>query len=245
MIGVMSGFKRIETKRKSAYAAEQIIDAIRQGRFQVGDRLPPERDVAEQMDVSRPSIREAISALQLVGVLESRVGDGTYVAKALADVDEEYRAVHLLEESESLPEAFEARRVLEEGIAGLAAEKATEGDLRDIEDALASMEQAATAEDFKIFNRANQDFHQALAQATHNSLLIRTLDPLLEVMRQTLPERLREMFYESDQERFARTYAVHCELFRAVRDRDRDRATRAMADHFELLQRDLEESLRW
>lgn len=241
----MSGFKRIETKRKSAYVAEQIIDAIRHGRYQIGDRLPPEREIAEQMGVSRPSIREAISALGLVGILDSRVGDGTYVAKALLDVDEGDRAVHLLQESESLPEAFEARRVLEEGIAGLAAEKATEDDLHEIDEALASMERAAGDEDFKDFNLGNQRFHRALAQATHNSLLIRTLAPLLEVMRQTLPERLRETVYESDAKRYARTFDVHRRLVEAVRTRDSAKATRIMAKHFDLLEQDLEASLRW
>ncbi|MDR7465382.1 MAG: GntR family transcriptional regulator, partial [Armatimonadota bacterium] len=76
-------FQRILTKKKSTHVAEQILQAIMSGQYRVGDRLPPERVLAEEMGVSRPSVREALSALQIVGVVASRVGDGTYVRSAV------------------------------------------------------------------------------------------------------------------------------------------------------------------
>ncbi|MBI3998745.1 MAG: FadR family transcriptional regulator, partial [Armatimonadetes bacterium] len=88
-------FQRIATKRKSALVAEQLIEAIRSNVYRVGSRLPPERVIAEQMGVSRPSVREALSALQLAGVLESRPGDGTYVVEL---PDRREAVVSLLEE---------------------------------------------------------------------------------------------------------------------------------------------------
>jgi GntR family transcriptional repressor for pyruvate dehydrogenase complex len=111
-------FQKIATKRKSVRVAEQITEAIRKNVYNTGDRLPPERLIAEQMGVSRPSVREALSALQIAGVLESRAGDGTYV---VSRADRQDAGILLLEEEESPVEALEARRVIERAIAQAAA----------------------------------------------------------------------------------------------------------------------------
>lgn len=235
----MAKFKQIETKKKSMYAVEQIINAIRSGAYHVGDKLPPEREIAEQMGVSRPSVREALSALQLVGLVESRPGDGTYVLKNIAGFEEEYRALWLLEESESLFEAFEARRVLEGGIASLACKKASSKDLKLVASALAALQKAADACDFDASNRANQQFHLAIVTATHNSLLVRALEPLLEVMRQRLPQELREIYYRSNSQRFQETLVIHQRIYQAIQDRDSKRATQEMDRHFDELEKDL------
>ena len=72
-----------QAKKKATYVAEQIIDAIKQGAYQIGDKLPSERDIAKQMKVSRNSVREALSALQILGVIESRPGTGTYIRNSV------------------------------------------------------------------------------------------------------------------------------------------------------------------
>ncbi|MFQ5794869.1 MAG: FadR/GntR family transcriptional regulator [Candidatus Bipolaricaulia bacterium] len=235
----MAEFTKIEKKRKSTYAAEQIVEAIRRGAYHVGDKLPPEREIAAQMGVSRPSVREALSALQLVGIVESRAGDGTYVLSNMVGLEEGYRALSLLEESESLYEAFEARRVLEEGIAGLVCNKATSKDLQALETSLTAMRQTADVRNFDAFNRANQGFHLTLVTATHNSLLVRALEPLLEVMGQRLPRQLREKYYRSDSQRFRETFEIHRRIFQAIEQRDRVQAVFEMGQHFDALETDL------
>jgi GntR family transcriptional repressor for pyruvate dehydrogenase complex len=75
-------FDRLEVKNRSTQVAEVILQALRDGRYKPGDRLPSEREMAHQLGVSRPSVREAVAALQMVGVLRSRAGDGTYVGQA-------------------------------------------------------------------------------------------------------------------------------------------------------------------
>jgi len=234
----MTTFKRIEYKRKSAYAAEQILEAIRAGRYGVGDRLPPEREVAEQMGISRPLVREALSALQIVGVLESRPGNGTYVTRGASAADE-VPALSLIEESDSLVEAFEARRLLEEGIVALACRKAACEDLDRLRRALEALGKAAEAEDFEAFNDANVAFHRALARAAHNGLLERALCPLLDVLHQELPRKLRASFYGSDRQRFRETYELHLEILSALERRDERRCASAMRAHFEVFERDL------
>ncbi len=232
-------FKKIETKKKSTYAAEQIVEAIRRGDYQVGDKLPSEREIAEQMGVSRPSVREAISALQIVGILESRPGDGTYVVKALTDFEEEYSALLLLEQSESLSEAFEARRVLEESVIRLACEKAAPEDIEDVARVLEEMKQAAQEQNFEALMETNRRFHWAIAEATHNSLLLRALEPLLEVMRQRLPRELRGKYYREDAQKFEETYEMHQRIFDALAARHVTQAVQAMIRHFDILEKDL------
>ena len=235
----MVKFKRIERKRKSTYAAEQILDAIRQGEYHVGDKLPPEREIAEQMGVSRASLREALSALQLAGIIESRSGAGTYVLKA--GFAEEYRALTLLEESENLQETFEARRVLEEGIVKLACKRVSAQDLQTLAEVLSKMQQSAQVQDFDVFNQANQRFHLTIVTATHNCLLVHALKPLLEVMRGQLPRELREKYYRADGQHFQRTFEIHRQIFQAVEKKDGVQAVRKMAEHFDMLERDLNE----
>lgn len=234
----MSPFHKIAYKKKSTHAAEQILEAIRRGTFRVGDKLPAERELAERMGISRPLVREALSALQIVGILESRPGDGTYVRRAVSAA-EANPALCLLEESESLQDAFEARRLLEEGIVTLACRKAEADDLQRLQEALTEMAQAAARKDFEALNRANRRFHLALAQATHNGLLVRALEPLLEVMHQQLPLKVRESFYRDEDRRFAKTFAVHRELVEALVAQDRQRARQLMRRHFDLLEEDL------
>ena len=93
--------KQVKFQRKSTIIAEQILEKIKHGEYKSGAKIPPERTLAEQMGVGRPSIREAISALQIVGILESRPGDGSYVADPGGFDDSMFRALQLLEGSQS------------------------------------------------------------------------------------------------------------------------------------------------
>lgn len=227
-------FQRIETKRKSARVAEQIADAIRRGVYRVGDRLPPERVIAEQTGVSRPSVREALSALQLAGVVDSRPGDGTYVARSPEEAG--YRFLSLLEESESPVEALEARRVLEQAVVTAAVGRMTEDALAAVRQPLERMREAAMRRDFEAFNEGNSAFHSAIARATGNALIEKTIRSLLDIMGQQLAVELRRRDYDLDSAFFAETYRVHEELFDALALRDARQAAAVMTRHFDLIE---------
>jgi len=227
-------FQRIETKKKSTRVAEQVAEAIRRGVYHVGDRLPPERVIAEQMGVSRPSVREALSALQLAGVLESRPGDGTYVARIPDEFG--YRVLSLLEESESPVEAIEARRVLEEAVVSSAARRMTEEALRAIQAPLERMRDAASRASFEDFSASNVAFHLAIARATGNSLIERAIRLVVEVMGQQLALELRRRDYTPDSTFFAEAFRVHEELYDALALRDPRNAAAAMARHFDMIE---------
>ncbi len=131
----MKKSSRRSSRKKSAIIADQILKMIKSGQYDAGSKLPPERTLAEQMGVGRPSVREAISALQIVGILESRPGDGSYVAEPSGFDDLMARALNMLEDSDSPLEVLEARKALEIGIVYLAIKNATEEDIRVIKDA--------------------------------------------------------------------------------------------------------------
>ncbi|MDR7401158.1 MAG: FCD domain-containing protein [Armatimonadota bacterium] len=214
--------------------AEQILEAIRTGVYRLGDRLPPERVLADQMGVSRPSVREALSALQLVGVVDSRAGDGTYVTGLPEGAG--YKALSWLEESDSPVEALEARRVLERAVAAWAAGRATDRALQEVRRALDGMREAAVRASFEEFNAANAVFHLAIARATGNSLLERAVRPLVEIMGQQLAVALRARDYTPDSTFFATACRAHEEIYAALADRDAPRAAAAMDAHFDMIE---------
>jgi GntR family transcriptional repressor for pyruvate dehydrogenase complex len=233
-------FQRILTKKKSTHVAEQILQAIMSGQYRVGDRLPPERVLAEEMGVSRPSVREALSALQIVGVVTSRVGDGTYVRSA-ADTAEALQVMALLEESPSLVDVLEARQALEVGVVHHIVRQGAPQGLGRLRQALGAMEQAAQAADYDAFSLANLEFHLALVAASGNPLIEQTIRPLLEVMRQELALELRRKFYQERADAFARAYQLHEAIVRAVEARDLVAAVAAMERHFSVIEEALRE----
>lgn len=229
-------FQRIEIKRKSAHVAEQIAEAIRVKVYLVGDRLPPERAIAEQMGVSRPSVREALSALQLVGVLETRAGDGTYVVKAL---DRREAAISLLEEHESPVAALEARRVLERSIVQMAAARVTPESLATALRAMDSLRRAATLRDYEAFAAANSPFHLAIVRMAANDLLERAVLPLIDVMQQQLAQEMRRREYAHDGAFFDAMTRVHADIYTALAAGDPGQAAEAMDRHFDLIETSL------
>lgn len=233
-------FQRIQTKKKSTYVAEQIVEAIRAGVYKVGSRLPPERVLAEEMGVSRPSVREALSALQVVGILKSRGGDGTYV-QSTADIAQGLRVLALLEESPSPVDALEARRALELGVIRHAVRKGSPQGITRLREALAAMDEAARARDYEAFSAGNLEFHLALAGAGGNVLIEQTIRPLLEVMRQQLALELRRKYYEEQGDAFTRAYELHAAIMDAVEAADLAAAVAAMERHFDAIEHALRE----
>lgn len=226
--------QRIESKRKSTKVVEQIADAIRRGVYRVGNRLPSERVIAELTGVSRPVVREALSALQLAGVLDSRPGDGTYVVRSPDEVGN--YAATLLEEAESPVEALEARRVLEQAVVALAVFRMTEDALQAIRHALEQMRDGASHVDFQVFNEGNMAFHIAIARATGNSLIENAIRPLLSIMGQRLAVELRRRDYDRDRAFFAEAYRVHEVLYDAMALHDAQQAAVAMGRHFDMIE---------
>jgi len=220
------------TRKKSARVAEYILASIKAGEYGNDDKLPSERKIAEAMGVSRIPVREAISALQLAGVVESVPGDGTYVRRAEHLPSMRSMTLLVLEKGESPFEALRARKPLELGIVDLLVDRPKDDSLSEIRTVLENMAAAVDTADLDAYFRANQEFHLGLAKATGNSILEDFMRYLLSIMDQPL-------WMEAVQKHFTalnhvKEYAArHKRIFEAIIARDRDTALQEVRDHFD------------
>lgn len=222
-------------QKRSSIIAEQIVNKIQSGEYPKGAKLPPERSIAEQMGVGRPSVREAISALQIVGILESRPGDGTYVQNRNDTEDLAVRAFNVLEESDSPLQILQARKALEIGVAQLAISEAADEDLRLVQDALDEKIDKGKGGQYSEYLRYGKKFHLAIARATKNPVILRMMDNLLNASQQPLSVSMRQRFYEEDSNRITQMLDNHLDILRAIMERDTEKAIAAMEQHFHLL----------
>jgi len=210
--------------KKSALVAQWVLDQIRANRYPEGTKLPSEREITQLLGVSRPPVREALSALQIAGVVEIRPGDGTYVRNASLARETEEVTFSVLEETESPFEVMQVRRILEEGGIRLAIERATEEDIARLQGILEELEDALERGDLEAYFPANRRFHL-------DSLLHRLLEQLMsyentQLWREAIQRHL------SSKEHLQGYLGRHRRLLEAVRARDVDRAVQEMRDHF-------------
>lgn len=217
--------------KKSTLVAEWILEQIRSQVYPEGTKLPSERDIAQTLGMSRPPVREALSALQITRIVEIRPGDGTYVKSATPANEMVSNTMSVLEESESPFEVMQARRVLEEGIVKVAAAQATDEDVERLEQALERMEDAAVHGDLSRYFHANREFHLAVASATQNSILQRLLNSLLISEEKKLWQESIQR-YLTDPDHIRVYVSRHQRLLQAIKVRDTDLAVREMQEHF-------------
>ncbi|MBE0558134.1 MAG: FadR family transcriptional regulator [Proteobacteria bacterium] len=221
-------------KKKSSFIADQIPRMINAGHYKAGSRLPSERAITEQMGVSRPSLREAISALQIVGILESRPGDGTYVSTPVATEDLMRRAVAVLEECDSPFENMLARKALEIGSVRLAIEVATESDIEALKTAWEEKCQRGRRGDLEEYLRYGKEFHLAIARATKNRIIEGVMEKLLDMTIQPLWISMRRNYFLKDPSRIELMIDVHDRIMQAICARDADRAIRELEHHYDM-----------
>jgi GntR family transcriptional repressor for pyruvate dehydrogenase complex len=164
----------------------QIQEWITENGLQVGDRLPPERELASRLGVSRATISQALVAMEVVGMVSVRHGDGVVLIEPAGST----KVVSALRRhAQQLPEIIEAREALETKLAALAAERRTESDLAAIEEALQVMERDIAAGGRGV--EGDELFHAAVTAAGHSALLARLMAEISELIRETRIESLR------------------------------------------------------
>ncbi|WP_107775100.1 FadR/GntR family transcriptional regulator [Nocardioides sediminis] len=204
--------------------AQQISSWIAEHDLQPGDKLPAERELAARLGVSRATLSQALVALEVIGAVAVRHGDGTVVASSPGPsrIVEAVRA-----HANRLPEIIDTRDALETKIASLAAERRTEADLQRIEDALASMEADIEAGGRGV--QGDEDFHAAVTAAAHSMLLSRLMGEIADLIRETRIESL------SQPDRPRNSLAGHRAIADAIRAGDPESAYRAMHAHVEMV----------
>jgi GntR family transcriptional repressor for pyruvate dehydrogenase complex len=211
-------------------AIEKIKDMIVRGELAPGARLPPEKDLAEHLGLSRSSMREAVKALEVIRVLDVRRGDGTYVTSLEPKLLlEAISFVVDLHDDDSLLEIFAVRRVLESHASGLAAQRAGEDDVAGLD-----AEISAVASDTDIESLVEHDvrFHGAIARLAGNDYLASLLESLTS---QTIRARAWRGLTQAGA--VERTLAEHRAILDAIADHDVDLATAATQVHISGIER--------
>ena len=225
-------FEKVRPQKVSAIAAEQIVDAIQRGDYPVSSKLPSEFELAEQMGVSRPSIREALSALQATSIIESRPGSGNYVLRKPSS-SEERDTVHLIESETGCLEVMEARGVLEPPVAALVAGKATADDLARLKELIAEMREYAAQDNFDSYFEADKKFHIALADASGNALVKSALSPLLDTMDHRVYREFTRHYYLKNVDDMQHVVDLHHEILDAIEANDEKTAFAKTVEHWD------------
>jgi GntR family transcriptional repressor for pyruvate dehydrogenase complex len=222
-------------RKRSAIIAEFIVRQIRENQYAQAMKLPPERIIAEQLGVSRPSVREAISALQIVGILESRPGDGTYVCDQIGFEDLSQRAYQVLEESDSPLELLQARKALEIGTTRQLIRIVEETDLQLIQEAWQKKYDEGMKGNYDAYLAHAYEFHMTIARATRNSVIERMTEQLLQATQQPLWLSMRRTYYARDPRRITEMLEVHNRIVKSIRRRQTEQAIEAIEEHFDIL----------
>jgi len=229
-------------QNRSSLIAKQLIEKIHNGEFQIGSKLLAERVIAEQMGVGRPAVREAICALQIAGVIESRPGDGNYVVSSNFDTQifnqKESSALSLIEEGDNPFEAFEARRAVEAHTALLSAERRSRDDLTRLKESLDRIVNSIKEKDYNSLLVADMNFHEAIASAAGNFLLEKILNSLMDVMKQKLWTMIKKRYLNNEvRDHPYETQVSHTEIYEAIVAKDAKRAVECMNRHFDEIER--------
>ena len=220
---------RVDAPSEVTSARDRVVEHVRRlienGTLGPGDRLPGERDLALELGVSRPSVRSGLEALVAIGVVVSRRGAGTFIAEGPPDLGTEPLSLLASLHRLTAAEMFEARLVLEVGVARLAARHATADELAAMADEVSEM--FASLEDPKAFLVHDVRFHRAVAAGCGNRVLA------------ALMEMVSAQFYELRKQTIGRardlkeSAEMHRRIYRAIRARDREAAQAAMTEHLE------------
>ncbi|WP_127580994.1 FadR/GntR family transcriptional regulator [Paenibacillus koleovorans] len=229
---------RIAPRKIYEEIADQIKQQIVSGRLQPGQKLPSTRELTESYQVGRSTMREALSMLKAMGLIEIRQGEGCYV-RAMDDRELELpQFEHLFTSIEAVFELLEARKALEMANAGMAAAKRTTADLEELERILADMDSELGTE--AVGEKQDMRFHLALSTATHNPIMVKLLETISAQVEVTIRESRRLQLYR-DKQMTRRFWQEHKAIYEAIRDRDVARAQAEMEAHLLYVERQIRE----
>jgi GntR family transcriptional regulator, transcriptional repressor for pyruvate dehydrogenase complex len=221
---VKSEFEAIRRNKVYEEVARQLERLILK-KLRPGDKLPSERELSESLGVSRSSIRDAIRSLELVGLVEPRQGSGTVVREISADTLMNPLTNVLRHKMELVSELLDFRKMLEPPLAARAASHATEEELAEMEEILRRQENKFRNGELAI--EEDSEFHYAIAMASGNSVVLKVLDVLMDLLRDT---RERSLQLEG---RPQKSLAGHRKVLAAIKRRDAEAAKAAMRRHIE------------
>jgi len=209
----------------TADICRKMVSHLIRGDWAAGERIPAERELCQQLGVGRASLREALKALEIMGMIETRLGDGTYVCDRSEFLSRPLLWAIASSSTTDPQELIEARKLMEVELAGLAAERATAEDLKHIGTFLDEME-SSTKEPAK-FLAADVNFHLAVGHAAHNTILMNALHLIRNLLQQWISSSLKVQGVAP------RALEQHRKIFVAIAKRNSASARESMQAHLQ------------
>ncbi|WP_279326653.1 FadR/GntR family transcriptional regulator [Bacillus kexueae] len=221
-------YKQIKSRKIYEQVAEAILDMIRKGELNPGDKLDSVQQLAENFQVGRAAIREALSALRAMGIVEMKQGEGTFVREFDPMSFTLPLSTAALMNMNDINHLLEVRKILEVGAAFVAATKRTEQDLLAMEYALNEMKNNIDNEE--LGEKADWLFHLAVASASQNPILVSLMNNVSGMMVEAMKET-RKIWLYSNQATADRLYQEHEEIYNAIRAKEPEKAQQLMLNH--------------
>lgn len=206
------------------YVIDQIKQLIISGELEVGQKIPPERELAELFNVSRSSVREAMKVLSLQGLVK-RTNSGTVISSDLGSIIEETFTLQILLNQANFKEIFETRRLLEKELVFLTATRRTDEELCDIEKEVSRMELAVKNNDMELFLESDLSFHQQIALASQNTVLLYLYNAISDLVLKALKQ------VSHDRSVMDTSFNYHKKIYELIKNKDGQAARVTMEKH--------------
>jgi GntR family transcriptional repressor for pyruvate dehydrogenase complex len=230
-------YKKIKPKKIYEEVSDELYEMIRSGSLKPGEQLDSIQQLAENFQVGRPAIREALSALSSMGLIEIKQGEGTFVKTFDPAIMNHPLSAALLMDQDNIKHLLEVRKILESGTAEVAAKKRTEENLIELKDMLFNMEKVS--DDEELSDKADISFHVAVANASQNELLITLMNHVSELMTEKMRDIRRAALY-SEEMTLKQLYQQHVRIYDAIVAQDEDGARSAMLFHLQSVEESLD-----
>jgi GntR family transcriptional repressor for pyruvate dehydrogenase complex len=226
-------YKKIKPKKIYEEVTEAIYEMIRNGQLNPGQKLDSVQQLAENFQVGRSAIREALTSLRAMGLVEMRQGEGTFIKEFETDQITFPLSSAILMNKTDITNLLEVRKIIELGTTAAAAKRRTQLHLQAMETALAEME--ASNGDEEVGEKADLQFHLAIAEASQNTLLLSLMNHVSGLMGETMKET-RKLWLFSRQTTIEKLTYEHFAIFKAIQKQDEEQARYFMKIHLEAVE---------
>lgn len=231
-------FTPIKNTTVSEKVIEQIKEMLSKGTLNKGDKLPSERQMAERLQVSRTSVREALKELEIMGLIESRQGEGNFIKSNFEDIlFEPFSTIFLIKESNA-EEILELRKVIEKGAVTLAAQRITDEELEEIKKVLDAAENSDSEDELA---KLDVLFHYKIAQASKNFLLQSILNAVSSLIEASIKDIRKNIMVKEQHKDIIKKQ--HNSIYEALKNHDTETAENAMSNHLDFVNNEMKKSI--
>lgn len=227
-------FKPVKNMKVYEQVVDQIKEMVRVGQIKKGDKLPTERVMAEELQVSRTSIREAMRALEVVGLIESRQGAGNYIREEFDDVLLEPLSIVFMLQNGTNKDIFELREVLELSTIFLSVMRISDEELKKLGELV---ERFKTSRDEEENVKIDSEFHSIIVKGANNVLITNLLEGVSELVDKFISEGRRAIL--SDERNRGKLLDFHEKIYLAIKNRDAYSAYKHMQEYFQLIKENI------